>query len=249
MIVNKLKLNDDKTEFIVFGSRQQLSKIGEVSINIGRIQVHPVDHVRNLEYHIDQLLKNGPHINKLVSNLYLQLKSIYKICKKLDQKLWKIIIQAIIQSRLDYCNSLLLGTSDFQLHKLQQIQNMACRTVCNLRRYDHITNRMKDLHWLKIHQRIHYKVACLMFNCIRKSAPKYLMELILPVQQKQQLRSSLSDKCSSTYCKTTIAYNSSFASAGPRIWNSLPPNIRKETKKRNFYRLLKTYLFGQSYNG
>ena len=37
MIVNKLKLNDDKTEFIVFGSRQQLSKIGEVSINIGRV--------------------------------------------------------------------------------------------------------------------------------------------------------------------------------------------------------------------
>ena len=117
-------------------------------------------------------------------NLYLQLKSIYKIHKKLDQKSCKIIIQAIIQSRLDYCNSLLLGTSEFQLHKLQQIQNMACRIVCNLRKYDHITDSMKDLHWLKIHQRIHYKVACLMFNCIRKSAPKYLIKLILPVQQK-----------------------------------------------------------------
>ena len=123
-----------------------------------------------------------------MSNLYLQLKNIYKICKKLDQKTCKIIIQAIIQSRLDYCNSLLLRTSEFQLHKLQQIQNMACRIVCNLKKYDHITDSMKDLHWLKIHQRIYYKVACLMFNCIRKSAPKYLIELILPVQQKQQLR-------------------------------------------------------------
>ena len=100
------------------GSRQQLSKIGEVSINIGRIQVQLVDHVRNLGYHMDQLLKNGPHINKLVSNLYFQLKSIYKICKKLDQKSCKIIIQAIIQSRLDYCNSLLLGPLEFLLHKL-----------------------------------------------------------------------------------------------------------------------------------
>ena len=53
MIVNKLKLNDDKTEFIVFGSRQQLSKIGGVSINIGRVQVQPEDHVRNLGYHMD----------------------------------------------------------------------------------------------------------------------------------------------------------------------------------------------------
>ena len=53
MIVKKLKLNDDKTEFIIFGSRQLLAKIGEVSINIGRIQVQPVDHVRNLGYHMD----------------------------------------------------------------------------------------------------------------------------------------------------------------------------------------------------
>ena len=184
MIVNKLKLNGDKTEFIVFGSRQQLSKISQVSINIGRIQVQPVDHVRNLGYHMDQLLKNGPHINKLVSILYLQLKSIYKICKKLDQKSCRIIIQSIIQSRLDHCNSLLLGTLEFQLNKLQQIQNMACRIVCNERKYDHITDSMKDLHWLKIQQRIQYKVACLMFNCIRKSAPKYLIKLLLPVQQK-----------------------------------------------------------------
>ena len=96
----------------------------------------------------------------------------------------KPIIQAIIQSRLDYCNSLLLGTPKFQLNKLQQIQNMACRIVCNLRKYVHITNSMKDLHWLKICQRIHYKVACHMFNYIRKSAQKYLIKLILPVQQK-----------------------------------------------------------------
>ena len=213
------------------------------------MQVQLVDYVRNLGYHMDWLFKNGPHINKLVSNLYIQLRSIYKICKKLDQKSCKIIIQAIIQSRLDYCNSLLLRTSEFQPHKLQQIQNMACRIVCNLRKYDHITDNMKDLHWLKVHQRIHYKVACLMFNCIRKSAPNYLIKFILPVQHRRQLRSSVSDKCSSTYCKTTIAYKSSYASAGPRIWNSLPPNIRKETNKRIFHKLLKTYLFGQSYNG
>ena len=217
MIVNKLKLNDDRMEFIVFGSRQQLSKIGEVSINIGRVQIQLVDNVKNLGYHMEWLLKNGPHINKLMSNLYLQLKSIYRICKKLDQKSCKIIIQAIIQSRLDYCNSLLLRTSEFELCELQQIQNMAYRIVCNLRRYDHITDSMKDLHWLKIHQRIHYEVACLIFNCIRKSAPKYFIELILPVQHNRQLRSSVSDRCNSTYCKTTIAYKSSFASAGPRI--------------------------------
>ena len=119
MMANMLKLNDDKMELIIFGTRQQLAKLGKVSINIGSIQVKLVDHVRNLRYHMDLLLKNGPHINKLLSKLYLQLKNIQRIPSKLDQKSSKTIIQAFIQSRLDYCNSLLLGTPEYQLDKLQ----------------------------------------------------------------------------------------------------------------------------------
>ena len=48
-----LKLNDDKTELIIFGTKQQLAKIGKVTINISSIQVQPVDHVRNLGYYMD----------------------------------------------------------------------------------------------------------------------------------------------------------------------------------------------------
>ena len=120
MMANMLKLNDDKSELIMFGTKQQLAKIGEVSIAIGNILVHPVDQIRNLGYYTDKLLKNGPHINKLVTNLHLQLKNIIRICSKLDQRSMMIIIQAIIQSRLDYCNLLLLGSSEYHLDKLQQ---------------------------------------------------------------------------------------------------------------------------------
>ena len=60
MTANMLKLNDEKTKFIIFGTKQQLVKIGEVSIVISSIQVQLVDQVRNLRYYMDQLLKNGP---------------------------------------------------------------------------------------------------------------------------------------------------------------------------------------------
>ena len=102
-MVNMLKLNDDKMESIIFGTRQQLAKLGKVSNNIGSIQVQLVDHVRNLGYHMDQLLNNGPHINKLVSNLNLKLNNnnMQRICSQLDQKSSKTMVQAIIQSRLD----------------------------------------------------------------------------------------------------------------------------------------------------
>ena len=124
MTANMLKLNDDKTEFIIFGTKQQLAKMGEVSIVIGSIWVQPVDQVRNLGYYMDQLLKNGPHIKRLVSDLHLQLKNIHGIHSKLDQESTKTIIQAIILSRLDYCNLLLLRTSEYKLNKLQQIPGL-----------------------------------------------------------------------------------------------------------------------------
>ena len=92
MTANMLQLNDDKTELIIFGTKKQLAKIGEVSIAISSIQVQPVDQVRNLGYFMDQLLKNSLHINKLVSNLHLQLTNNHRICSKLDQKSTKTII-------------------------------------------------------------------------------------------------------------------------------------------------------------
>ena len=63
-------------------------------------------------------------------------------------------------SKLDYCNALLPGSSKMLLTKLQCIQNMACRIVCSLKKFDCITRPMYDLHWLYIQGRIDYKIAC-----------------------------------------------------------------------------------------
>ena len=67
MSQNLLKLNRDKTEFIMFGTRQQLTKVGDIHLQIGPDKIAPMEHVRNLGYIMDKFLKNGPHINKLTS--------------------------------------------------------------------------------------------------------------------------------------------------------------------------------------
>ena len=65
MANNMLKLNDEKTEFIIFGTCQQLAKISDINITIGSTKIHPVEEVRNLGYFMDKLLKNSVHVNKL----------------------------------------------------------------------------------------------------------------------------------------------------------------------------------------
>ena len=131
-------------------------------------------------------------------------------------------MQALVISKLDYCNSLLLGSHEYQKDKLQHIQNMACRVIFQLRKYDHIMQYLKLLHWLKIRERITYKIAFLIYKCKNNQAPVYLQEVLPSKHHERPLRSSMADYLNSDFCKNTHTLRSSFSGAGPRIWNSLP---------------------------
>ena len=84
MTQNLLKLNNNKTEFILLGTRQQLSKLDNISFKIGSNTIIPTDHVRNLGFIMDSLLKNGSHINKITSSSYCKLHDIARIRPSLD---------------------------------------------------------------------------------------------------------------------------------------------------------------------
>ena len=248
MTNNMLKLNDEKTEFIIFRTHQQLAKISDISIKVGSMKIQPVEEVRNLGYFMDRFLKNSVHINKLSASMFHNLRNIKRICNKLEYDSTKTIIQALNMSKLDYCNALLPGSSKLLLTKLQCIQNMACRIVCSLGKFDHVTQPMYDFHWLCIQERIGCKIACIMFKCCYGTAPQYLMDLLPKGQSKQQLRFSSSNVCQIKFFKTPQGYNSSFSSYGLRIWNSLPSELQHAQSFDPFRKGLKTHLFEASYD-
>ena len=129
---NKLKLNDSKTKFIIFSTRQQLAKITNINIRIGQVSVIPSDCVCNLGYFMDKLLKNAGHINTISGPLYGTLWDIRSIRGHLDTESCKTIIQGLVLSKLDYRNSLLAGSAKYQLDKLQHIQNMSSADSGNM---------------------------------------------------------------------------------------------------------------------
>ena len=90
----------------------------------------------------------------------------------------KSIVQAIVISRIDYCNSLLYGVAATNLSELQGVQNAAVRLVCSLTRHEHVTSSFIRLHWLPIKFRINFKIAMLCFKCIHGQAPKYLKSMV-----------------------------------------------------------------------
>ena len=206
MDVNMLKLNDDKMDFIMFVTHQQLLKTNAISVHVGGNLVDTVSCICSLGNFMDKWLKNTSHINKITSTLYLSLLKINKIRDKLDFDLVKTIVQALI--KMDYCNSLLCGTPTYQLNKIQQIENMACRVVCRLHKFYDITDSMSSLHWLRIEERFHYKIAMLSVQ-VQKWTSTYISGRSLaqcqPGVTMRSLRSSTSYSMDPAFCRTSLA--------------------------------------------
>ena len=150
---------------------------------------------------------------------------------------------------MDYCNSLLLGIPKYNMAKLQRIQNMSCRIIYQLPKYSTISTYLAKLHWLKVQERIVYKVATIMFKCINNIAPAYLSELVInQLPHSRGLRSSNNGTLYTTRSRTEFVHRSSFKSMGPRIWNKLPTNIKNSQNIDTFKTRLKTHLFRISHH-
>ena len=195
---------------------------------------------------MDKELKVSPHISKLCSSLYLAIKNIAGVRCMLDKDTTAPIMQALVLSRLDYCNSLLLGWANYQLNWLQKIQNTTCRVV-NTTKYDKVSREMRSLHWLKVREHIINKIARLMFQCYTNQAPEYLSSLVIKPHSRQ-IRSDEHNKLSLSHAQTAQCQNCSFTIWGPCIWNDLPSRLRCETNWSTFKMKLKTHLFNISYD-
>ena len=178
MTADKLKLNDDKTELIVIGTRAQFDKISISELSIDHVKVSAVYNVRNLGTRFDNHLSMKTAINKTCQSGLYHLNNIGRIKRFLSFEDRKLIVQAIVMSRIDYCNSLLYGVAATNLSKLQRVQNAAVRLVCSLPRHEHVTSSFIRLHWLPIKFRINFKIAMLCFKCIHGHARSYLKSMV-----------------------------------------------------------------------
>jgi len=78
--------------------------------------------------------------------------------------------------RLDYGNAMLAGLPDNQLSRLQSVLNAAARLVFSARKQEAVSPLLCKLHWLRVPQRIDFKLAVLTYHCLHLTAPPYLAD-------------------------------------------------------------------------
>ena len=247
---NRLKLNDGKTEFLVMGTKEQRAKIDLPSIAVGDDQVNVSSGAKLLGVFQEPDMKLRGHINHTVKSVSFHLHNLAKITKYLNRPACESLTHSIINSHLDFCNSLLYGLPKYQIERLQKLQNTAARIVVGLGPRDHITGTLIELHWLKVEERIEFKVILLIHKALFHSGPAYIRELLTVYQQGRTLRSqnNVGVRLLLPKGKVTIGARALVYQA-PLLWNTLPDELRKDCETDIFKVHLKTFLFRKCYHG
>ena len=108
---------------------------------------HPAPPPKSTLVLFDEQLSMADHVTAVCNSCFFQLRQLRLIrsCLTVADSA-KTLVHAFISSRLDYCNSLLVGTADCVIRKLQGVQNAAARLITGTRKFDRITPNLRDLH-------------------------------------------------------------------------------------------------------
>lgn len=228
MIKYHLKLNKGKTDLLIFksASRQPLDPC-QVPMIYGQSPVLRSE-VKNLEQQYDHGVPD--HFD--LQNLYLLPQTLWRILPYILKEVRVLVAGALINSRLDYGNSLLLGVPANQFKRMPTIQNRATSLVCGLKYGDHVM----PSRWSKIT----FKAQCLVHHGRHALGPSYLHSFLQQYAPKWTLRSS--DQALITVKRHRLKYHGGqrLGAQGPLLWNALHQEIRMIDVHDVFQREIKT---------
>ncbi len=247
---NWVRPNPDKSEWMCFTASKLESSPPEFQLDIKERSLQPVSSARILGFTFESYLSPNKHISTITKKSFFHIYRLAQIRDRLTPEVTKTLVHAFIISSLDYANSLLTGCTKAQLKPLQSVQDAAARLIVRDRSISTEKARF-DLHCLPVAERIDYKIILLTFDCLYGTAPDHLTSVIRRyVPRRAGHRSHDPDSAvileTNTWRRDTHG-GRAFSNYAPKAWNTLPPQLRKETDRRIFKSRLRTHFFALAY--
>lgn len=247
---NEMSLNPNKSEAVIIGTSSRLRAATPVTnIQIADTSIPVSESIRSLGVTLDQTLSLHKHVSDVCRSVYFHTRALRQIRRFLSVDAANALAVASVNSRLDYCNSLLFGTSRQNITRLQRAQNSAARVVAGVSKFAPSSSVLSNLHWLPINSRIKYKVALITYKTLALQQPSYLRDLLNFQQPNRILRSTHHLRLQQGRIRTAFG-GRAFRHAAASVWNSLPHYLTDSLNAisiNNFKRSLKTDLFITAY--
>ena len=251
MMKKRLKLNVFKTQVIKLGTLTRLQDLLSLeSLTSGDNEVTFSTSVKNLGVIFDERFTFESHVNAVVKKCHFHLSNIKFIKPYVNKSNTMTLIHSLVLNRVDYCNSLLVGTRKQGLHKLQGVLHRAARIVTGCMFREHITSIMISLHWLPIIARIKFKLCLITFKTLKHRKPEYLFKHLERSSTGHVMRTRTdSDQHHLTTHRVSITLaERAFSYAAPRLYNELPHEVKNTTSVITFKKLLKSHYFRDCYD-
>ena len=190
---NGLTINPSKSEVMLLSTPQRCKSLhqgGLTSVSIAGTNIKFSDKITTLGLTLDKSLTFSNHVQTVCRSAMFHLRALKHIRPLLNQNDAATIATSLINSRLDYLNSILHDTSTANITFLQRIQNAAARVVLYPNHIQPSDQSLFKLHWLPVKYRIQYKIASLTHSAIQSKQPSYLAQLLQPYTPSRTLRSS-----------------------------------------------------------
>ena len=249
MGANKLMLNDQKSEYMIVTKNVLPDDVKLLDFKIGESVIEPSESLRNLGSRWDKHMNMSTNVANISKACFMQLRNLWSIKKFIGSDTLATLNHAFVTSKLDYGNALLYGIPKTTVSRLQYMQNCAARLIRGARKFNHVTPLLIDLHWLPMTYRPMFKILLTVFKIPQGRAPEYLTELITIYNPGRYLRSNGSLILNVPRSNTKSWGDRAFSIAGPRLWNSLPIELRMTTNIVEFKSRLKTHLFKVAFEG
>ena len=250
---NFLKLNTDKTKYIIIGSQYNLKKLSEVQLPplvVNGDVIERKTDVKNLGIIFNEHMFWNNYINSIVSKAYGRLKQAYKFRNFLSLGSRFKIIETYVLSLFNYGNVIYQNISARLANKIQRVQNSCMRFVFGLRKYDHISQCFETNKTLNMENRRKVQSLTMMHKISLGLAPEYLSEKIVRHSDLHTYNTRGRENIAVPRINSALRNNSFFIST-PKLYNSVLRvlNLNQETRISvdTFREKCKKYLISQQF--
>lgn len=241
MSVNKLKMNANKTKYMIVRSVRKEQK-GKIILKCSDgIELERVEIIKYLGVIIDDKLHFKDHCDYMLKKIGKKTSFLNRIGNFVSAYTRCIIYKSIIAPHFEYCATLLIGMGETQLGKLQVAQNRAMRVILQCSRYTKVEDMLQALQFMSVRQRLYYNVGVFIFKILNNMAPMALSNRLELVGSECDRQTRQAGNIVLTLRRTRSAQKSLFYE-GIKMYNSLPTEIKQCVKIESFKRMLKVYI-------
>ncbi|KAI5725321.1 hypothetical protein M8J77_013834 [Diaphorina citri] len=240
--------NPTKTKVLAFGPKSVVNSLGTADlppIVLDGVVLPLVSEARNLGVYIDNTLSWKCHVSEVRKRVFYSLHSLSKYRKTFPKELKKRLIEALVFPLFDYCDVVYPNLTDGLQQSLQLAQNACVRYVCNLRKFDRVSEHYLGLDWMRLDTRRDLHMLLLLYNILHSQGPQYFQDTLLYLQNITQYSTRAHNlNLLEIPRHRTQVYGNSYHVSAVRLWNSLHRDIRDSQSLGAFKTSLVKYLKG-----